>query len=304
MINYITVNADSIMQIFNINERFTNIPKLKTPISLCLGYFDGVHIAHQKLINAALINSDNQVGIITFAKNIKNRKNLTSLENRLNLFKSLKVDYVFVLPFSKLVKSLSHVKFKELFFDQLNIKTLYAGNDFTFGKDKKGDIKYLKKYFDVCAVKFVKHENKKISSYEIAHLIEEGNIALANHLLGRNYEIKGKVIKGYQMGRKLEYPTANIKINSEYIVPRYGVYKVITYVLGIPRLGIANVGVHPTVNKLSTPILEVYIPSLNKNIYNREIYISFIKFIRPEKKFKSLMELKKQINKDLKELKE
>ncbi len=288
------------MKVFKINSNLNNVPKLKEKISLCLGYFDGVHIAHQRLINEAKIKNDDSIGIITFIGQVKGKENLTSIEDRLNLFKALKVDYVFILPFNKTFKSLSALQFKERFLDKLSPTSLICGHDFKFGKNRIGDISYLKKFYPVQVVNFLKKDNKKISSNDIIYLIKEGNIKKANEYLGRAYQIKGRVISGYQKGGELNFPTANIKILPPYVVPKFGVYKVITYVLGIPRLGIANVGVHPTVNKLKEPILEVHIQNYSGNLYNKEIYVEFIDFIREERKFKSEKDLVSQIKKDIK----
>jgi len=287
------------MKIIKINENLSNVPSIKTKMSLCLGYFDGVHIAHQRLINEARVHTSDKVGIITFSSNIKGRETLTNLENRLNLFKLLNIDYVFIFPFSKKFKNISKEEFKKKFFDKLNIEALYSGKDFSFAKNKSGDISYLKKYYPVHIVKFLKIDDKKISSFDIAKFIKEGKIKKANKYLGRPYQIKGRVIKGYQQGRKINFPTANIKIIDNFVVPKYGVYKVIVYVLGVPHLGIANVGVHPTINKLNEPLLEVHIPNYSNNLYGKEIYIEFMDFIRDEKKFKNENLLRTQINKDI-----
>lgn len=291
------------MKIFKINSSLTNVPKLNKKLCLCLGYFDGVHIAHQRLINEAKVKSDDLIGIITFDTSIKGKESLTSLEDRLNLFKALKVDYVFILPFTKAFKNLSAEDFKKKFLDKLKPTSLIAGHDFKFGKNRKGDISYLKKYYQVHVIDFLKKNNKKISSNEIISLIKEGKIKQANEYLGRAYQIKGKVIHGLRNGSKLNFPTANIKILNSYVVPRFGVYKVITYVLGVPRLGIANVGIHPTIDKLKTPLLEVNIQNFSGNLYDKEIYVEFVDFVRPEKKFKSKQELIKQIKKDISSLK-
>ena len=291
------------MKIFKINSSLTNIPKLNKKLCLCLGYFDGVHIAHQRLINEAKIGSDDLIGIITFDSGVKGKENLTSLDDRLNLFKALKVDLVFVFPFTKAFKNLSAEEFKKKFLDKVKPTTLIAGNDFKFGKNRKGDITYLKKFYKVHVVDFLKKDNKKISSKEIISLIKDGKIKKANEYLGRAYQIKGRVIHGLRNGSKLNFPTANIKILNNYVVPRFGVYKVITYVFGVPHLGIANVGIHPTIDKLKTPLLEVNIQNFSKDIYGKEIYVEFVDFVRPEKKFNSKNELIKQIKKDISSLK-
>lgn len=303
MICYIIVSADLDMKIFKINSNLNNVPKLNKKLCLCLGYFDGVHIAHQRLINEAKIKSDDYIGIITFSNNVKGKESLTSVDDRLNLFKALKVDYVFIFPFNKAFKNLSAENFKKKFLDKLKPTTLIAGNDFKFGKDRKGDISYLKKYYKVHVANFLKKNNKKISSNDIISFIKEGNIKKANEYLGRAYQIKGKVIHGLKNGSKLNFPTANIKILDSYVVPRFGVYKVITYINGIPRLGIANVGIHPTIDKLKTPLLEVNIQNFSSDIYGKEIYVEFVDFVRPEKKFNSEKELISQIKKDISSLK-
>ncbi|MCQ2794332.1 MAG: riboflavin biosynthesis protein RibF [Bacilli bacterium] len=287
------------MKVYKINASLTNVPKLKDKLALCLGYFDGVHIAHQRLINEARIHCEDKVGVITFDSNVKGRKNLTSLSARVNLFKVLGVDYIFVFPFNNQFKNITREQFKEKFFDRLNISALFAGADFAFGKNRQGNIAYLKRYYPVHLVKFVKKANKKISSYDIASFIKRGEVKKAAEYLGRPYQIRGRVTRGFQKGAALNFPTANINILDDYVVPKFGVYKVITYVLGIPRLGIANVGVHPTVNKLSIPIVEVHIPHFKGNLYNQEMYIEFIDFLRPEKKFSGEKALIKQINADL-----
>lgn len=287
------------MKIYKINETLTNVPKLKERINLCLGYFDGVHIAHQRLINASQSASNNPTGIITFLGNIKPRECLTSLEDRLNLFKALKVDYVFILPFTSKIKNMTHITFKEKFFDVIKPNLLLMGSDYTFGKNRLGNAAYLKKHYKVEIIPDVKKNHQKISANLITQLIKDGEIKKANAYLGRPYEVKGKVVVGFKHGAKLGFPTANVRFDHDYVMPRLGVYKAIIYVLGVPHLGIANVGVHPTVNKLKKPILEVHIPLFKKNLYHQEVYVEFLDFIRPEKKFKSEKELKAQIKKDL-----
>lgn len=291
------------MKVFKINSSLTNVPKLNKKLCLCLGYFDGVHIAHQRLINEAKVTSDDQIGIITFVSGVKGKESITSLDDRLNLFKALKVDYVFVFSFNKALKNLSAEQFKKKFLDAVKPTTLIAGHDFKFGKNRQGDIAYLKKYYKVHVVDFLKKNNKKISSNDIISFIKEGNIKKANEYLGRAYQIKGRVIHGLRNGSKLNFPTANIKILDNYVVPRFGVYKVITYINGVPRLGIANVGIHPTIDKLKAPLLEVNIQNFSANIYGKEIYVEFVDFVRPEKKFKNEKELIKQIKKDISSLK-
>lgn len=290
------------MKIFKIKEDLSNIPYLKAPINLCLGYFDGVHIAHQKLITAAVNHDAHAGGVITFSDNLKQRPCLSSLNDRLIIFKELKVDFVFVLPFSQAIKTLSPESFIKKFLQKLNVASLFLGADYHFGLNAKGDASLLKKYFPTHVIPFFKHDKEKISSFQISKLIEKGKMEIANILLGRPYEVQGEIVSGNQIGRTIKYPTANIKLNFNYVMPYSGVYKTIIYINGIPHLSITNVGYHPTIKRLHKPSVEVHIPNFSENIYGNHVYLDFIAFIRPERKFDSIGQLSRQIASDIKQL--
>ena len=188
----------------------------------------------------------------------------------------------------------------------MRCRYLYVSKNFKFGFRRQGNIKTLKKFekiynFRNIVTKPFKKNNKTISSTFIRKKIRSGKIVETKNLLNRNWTVVGKVIKGQKRGRKIGFPTCNIKLN-EYVVPKLGVYAVKVKSNNFIKKGIANVGYRPTFYGKNL-LLETNIFGINKNLYNKEISISFKKFIRPEKKFKNLKYLKKQIQLDIKQAK-
>ena len=137
------------------------------------------------------------------------------------------------------------------------------------------------------------------TNHSIIKYIKQGNIKTANKLLGHPYEVVGNIKHGYGRGAKIGFPTANLDLNANYVIPKFGVYKCVAYVRGVPHVAIVNVGVHPTVGSLDKPLIEVHIPNFTQITYGMIIYLVFIDFVREEKKFNNVDELKKQIQEDL-----
>lgn len=272
-------------------------------LSLILGYFDGVHLGHLKLIENARKNAKNKLGIITFDRPIsslivngKTPEVLTSLDDRFRIISRLGIDYYFLFHIDKDFLNLSEIDFINIL-KKLNVKEVFVGEDFRFGNNRKGDINLLKDYFDVNVTSLMMIDNEKVSSQNIKELLSRGEVTKANKLLSHNYQISGVVIPGNHIGTKIGFPTLNIKLNDNYLLPRFGVYKTIAYINNIPRLSITNVGVKPTVDALNIPVVEVHLKDYeNEKIDN--VSIEFLEFIRDEKKFSSLEELKKQIEED------
>ena len=158
------------MKIFNIDKNFKNVPKINEKFNLCLGFFDGIHLGHRKIIAAASKNG-NKIGIITFVRKNNVEKYITPINERLDFFKKLNISFVFVLPFSKKIMNISHFFFKKNFLDVIKPTILFAGEDFKFGKNRLGNIEYLKKFFSVKVIKFKKKNNEKISSSKIKEMI-------------------------------------------------------------------------------------------------------------------------------------
>ena len=284
---------------------------------IAIGNFDGLHLGHQKVIKEAKQKAQkNKIpfGVMTFEpvpvmffnNKIKNHR-INSLEQKKNLLKKLKLDFLIIIKFNKNFSSQSAEEFiKKIIFKRTKCKFLYVSKNFKFGFKRQGNIKTLKKFekkynFKNIVTKPFKKGNKIISSTFLRQKIRSGKIDEVNRLLNRNWSINGKVIKGDKRGRKIGFPTCNLKL-SDYVVPKLGVYAVKVKIKNLYRNGIANIGYRPTFNGQKL-LLETNIFGINKNLYNKVISVKFKKFIRPEKKFRNLKHLKKQIKLDIKQAK-
>ena len=280
---------------------------------IAIGNFDGIHLGHQKVLNRARQKAKKNrlpFGVITFEpmpvmffnKKIKNHR-INSLLQKKTQLKKLKLDFLIIINFNKKFSKLSAEQFiQRIIFKKVKCKFLYVSNNFKFGFKRKGNIQTLRKYSNSYNYKtMITHPLTKaakvISSTIIRKKISQGKIYEVNKLLNRNWCIQGRVIKGKKRGRKIGFPTCNINLKN-YIMPKLGVYSVIAETKYFKKRGIANIGYRPTFNGQNL-LLEVNIFGINKNLYNKEVNINFIKFIRPEKKFKGLEQLKKQIKADI-----
>lgn len=279
-----------------------------------LGFFDGVHLGHQELIKQLVSTAkENNIKsvLITFQKSpaekfIDNVEYLTLNEEKENLISNLGVDYLFELDFDDEMMNLSGLEYLEkIVFNCFKPMYIFTGFNHTFGKDKSGNPELLKinqekfgyKYIEIPAVELA---GEIVSSTRIRKSLKDGNVALANMLLGYNYVLSGKVIEGNKLGRTIGFPTANLIYPFSKVQIPYGVYSVSAEIEGQIYLGMLNYGTKPTVNKVDAePILEVNIFNFDKNIYNKQIKINLIEWIREEQKFSSLTDLKSQIEKDL-----
>lgn len=279
---------------------YNNVKIINEPINLCLGYFDGLHVGHKLLINKAKDN-EAKSALLTFdfSKDVvlKNKKYLTSIQDKEEILISEKVDYLIVLKFDERIKNLSKEEFIDFLKDSFNIKKLITGFDFRFGKNASGNNDTLKEYFDLEVINEYKIDNHKVSTSLIINNIENGNVEYAKENLGRYYSIKNKVIHGKELGRKIKFPTANISLGS-YVKPKDGVYATFVIIDNKRYLGFANVGVHPTVNELINPLIEIHIFDYNENLYDKYVKVEFVKMIRDELKFNSVDDLVNQLEKD------
>ncbi len=284
---------------------------------IAIGNFDGLHLGHQKVINEAKqkakknkipfgVMTFEPVPVMFFKKKTKDHR-INSSEQKKKQLKKFKLDFLIIIKFNKKFSTLSAEKFiKKIIYKKTKCKYLYVSRNFKFGFKRQGNIKTLKKFEKVFNYRNIitspfKKDNKIISSTFIRKKIRSGKILLINKLLNRNWCVEGKVIKGKKRGRRIGFPTCNMSLNS-YVTPKLGVYAVKVSSKGFNKNGIANVGYRPTF-KGQTLLLETNIFGIRKNLYNKVIGVSFKKFIRPEKKFKNLESLKKQIKIDIKQVK-
>ena len=284
---------------------------------IAIGNFDGLHLGHQKVIKEAKLKAKKNnipFGVMTFEpvpvmffnNKIKNHR-INSLAQKKNQLKKLKLDFLIIIKFNKSFSSQSAEEFiKKIIFKKTKCKYLYVSKNFRFGFKRQGNIKTLKKFekrynFKNIVTKPYKKNNKTISSTFLRKKIRLGKIDEVNRLLNRKWCIDGKVIKGQRRGRKIGFPTCNLKL-SNYAIPKLGVYAVKVKSKNFYKNGIANIGYRPTFNGQNL-LLETNIFGINKNLYNKVISVNFKKFIRPEKKFKNLKHLKQQIKLDIKKAK-
>ena len=280
---------------------------------IAIGNFDGLHLGHQKVINEGKrkakknklpfgVMTFEPVPVMFFNKKTTNHR-INSLVQKKICLKKLKLDFLIIIKFNKKFSSQSPEQFiKKIIFKRTKCKYLYVSKNFKFGFKRKGNISTLKKFekkynFKIIVTQPFKKNNKTISSTFIRKKIRLGKIEEANKLLGRNWCVIGKVIKGQKRGRKIGFPTCNLKLN-DYVVPKRGVYAVKVKSNSFYKNGIANVGYRPTF-KGQKLLLETNIFGINKNLYNKVINVNFKKFIRSEKKFKNFKHLKKQIKIDI-----
>ena len=296
-------------------KNFNILKKHKRSIIL-IGNFDGVHLGHQKLLRQANIYKKKyklKIGVVTFDpmpkmyfnKKIKNFK-ISNIYQKNKILESYGVDFIITKEFNKKFSKIKSDFFiKEFLFKKLKVKYLFVSNNFKFGNNREGDVKKLIQNEVNYNYKIIKPNplvlNKKIvSSTFIRALLERGNLKLANKLLNRNWTIGGVVQKGRQQGKKIGFPTCNIDIKN-YVVAMPGVYAVKVKRKNSNKYlkGIANLGYRPTFNQKKI-LLEDHIFNFSGNLYNKYLSVEFTKFIRKEKKFKNVNQLRLQIRSDLK----
>ena len=270
---------------------------------LCLGFYDGLHLGHQKLIKEAL-NEGYPVGVMTFdiapavLLGKKENYSLTSTFDKADILEDLGVKYLYLMHFEKETLKVTKDEFIEKVLRPLNPRKIFVGEDYKFGVLGEGNAAYLKQFFDVQVVPLEKVDNMKISSKKIRELVENGKMEKASALLGRPYRIAGLVVEGDHNGQKIDFPTANLELDYPYVFPKEGVYMGYGYFMNRRRKAMICVGTHPTVHQLLKPIIEVHIIDFSENLYGRELYVDFVSYMRPIKQFASMEELRAQLLKD------
>ena len=295
-----------------------NVKPIHKNSVVAIGNFDGVHLGHQKVLLEAkklAKKKKSKFGLITFEpipmvffKKIKNHR-VQSLTQKIESLKKLHLDFLIIIKFNKIFSNISAENFvSKILVKKINVKNIFVSKNFRFGKNRLGNIKTLKNFekkfnYKTFITSPLSKNSKMISSTLIRKKISYGNIYDAAKLLGKPWSIEGEVVKGYQRGRKIGFPTCNIKLGS-YVLPKFGVYKVLieNKALKLKKHGIANIGIRPTF-KGKEPLLEVNIFGIKKNLYKKTLKVNLLKFIRKEKKFKNLEDLKSQIKKDIQKVK-
>lgn len=298
---------------------YRKLPSKKIKCIATIGVFDGIHLGHrfilEKLKNLCLHQKIPSL-VITFdtpPQTLLEKSNrrkldkfhgfLTDIEDKENILASLGINYLWFLKTNKSFLRLSGKEFIEYLFRHFSPKHLLIGEDFRFGYKGKTGIRYLEqiseKYgFDVTVLRKMRKNGKIVSSSLIRHLIKNAAFGKIKNFLGRDYFIKGKIVKGSGLGRSLGYPTANINYDG-YVIPVSGVYAAIIEIDNMRYLCAVNIGERPSINKSTEKILETHIINFKKNILGKKIKLRFIKRIRNEKKFSSKENLIKAITRDV-----
>jgi riboflavin kinase / FMN adenylyltransferase len=282
---------------------------------ILIGNFDGLHLGHQKLFTLAKKYKKKyslKIGVLTFEpmpkmyfnQNIKNFR-ISNRKQKIDLLNKFDVDFIIVKKFNKEFSKTKSIDFiKKILAQKLNAKFIFVSNNFRFGNKREGDVKQLIKYEGECNYKIIKPKpllikKKIVSSSLIRNYLQKGKLRQANKFLDRNWCIQGNVQKGEQLGKKIGFPTANIDIKDS-VLACPGVYAVRAKMKKSSKYikGIANLGYRPTFNGKKI-LLEVHLFNFSKNIYNKYLTVEFLKFIRIEKKFRNVDQLKKQIMKDV-----
>ena len=301
-------------------ELIKHIDKIEKPYKnavITIGNFDGVHLGHQALFHEVIEKAEAINGtsiVLTFEPHpvrvLKQNGNLsliTIYAQKIELIENSGVDVLICVPFTKEFATISAKEFvQDVLLKSIGMKAIVVGKDYTFGKNREGNIDLLKIYaknlgFEVIVADWI-HTSKnwpgRISSTRTRELIMEGKVDEAQKLLGRYYQIRGEVTTGRNRGGKLlGFPTANIIPENE-LCPKNGIYAVTVEYSGKIYQGVANIGFSPTFDDHIFSV-EVHILDFNENIYGKKIRVNFVQRIRGEKKFSSISELSDQIKKDI-----
>lgn len=281
---------------------------------VAIGNFDGMHKGHAVLINRA-VSKAKEIGVksvvLTFSPHPRlvikgeNMPHIFTSNEKEKVVSEMGVDIFVEYPFTKEFANLSATYFiEEIIFKKLKAKAIVLGENYRFGKDGDGDVNLIKSFslqnnIQVFVERLLKEEKEVINSTRIRRAILEGNIKLANAMLGRSYFIQGTVLSGENLGSLIGFPTANVIPHPTKIIPKNGVYVTTTNINGEGNLpSITNVGIRPTFNGKSVTI-ETHLLDFKEDIYNKKIGVNFLERIRDEKKFEAVGELVAQIGADV-----
>lgn len=270
--------------------------------AVSLGKFDGFHRGHRLLLDRILEPPKLYATVFTF-DGILNGKQIYLEEEKRSLLERLGVEREVLFPFSEKTRSMTPETFiREMLVERMDAKLICVGEDFHFGKDRRGDVDMLSKYapqygYELCVFPKIKEDGEVISSTRIRGELAQGRIEKANRLLGDPYFVRGEVVHGNALGRTIGMPTANLLPGEQKLLPAYGVYATRVEADGKVYGGVTNVGVKPTIGADRANV-ETTLLHFDGNLYGKQITVYFLEFLRPEQRFDSLEELKAQMSRD------
>ena len=297
------------MKVFNSLEEINNIE----PTVVALGNFDGVHKGHQQIIGRTVKSAEAaglKSAVFTFSnhtrtllKNLPAVKNILYPEEKAAVMEGMGIDYMFNIPFTKEVMSMSPERFvKEILVDAFRIREAYCGFNYSFGYKAQGTPEVLmheglKHGFGIHVQEPYMIDGIVVSSTYIRQLISEGRMEECTRFMGRMYSIGGEVVVGNKLGRTIGFPTSNVIIDESMASPPNGVYITYCSYNGVKYPSITNVGVKPTIGTYSKNV-ETHIFNFDKELYGKQIRVEFVKQTREERKFSGIEELSRQIESD------
>ncbi|ADK31607.1 bifunctional riboflavin kinase/FAD synthetase [Brachyspira pilosicoli] len=267
-----------------------------------IGKFDGVHKGHQKLIKYT-VNMAKKYNLLSVVMIIR-KKNVSiyNMEENISFIKALGVNYIIVIDFLPEFYTMEAKEFFNRLIEYYKMKRIVIGEDFAFGKDRVGDIDFLKRYalekgVNVNIVNFLNHCGDKVSSSKIRDCLSNGEVDNVSKMLGRNYSMSGIIIHGNALGRKIGYPTANLELNDSIFVPKMGVYSSLVKIGNSAKLykALTFIGISNINKELR---VESHILDFSKMIYGKKITVIFLKYIRDNIKVNSIEEVKSLLEKD------
>ena len=297
-------------------EVFENILEYKPSREsiVTIGTFDGVHIGHRKIITDMVVKGKKEnllTILLTFFPHPRmvlqkdsNIKMIDTINEKKNIFKKLGVEVLIIQPFTKDFSRMSAIKFtRDILVNSLKVSKLMIGYDHRFGRNREATVQTLKGFgldynFKVDEIPAQDIESISVSSTKVRNAIRSGDFKLVNKFLGRPFNLSGKIIKGDELGRKIGYPTANLKILEKYkLKPQNGVYLIRTKLKKQTYFGMMNIGIRPTISAKNNQI-ETHLFNFNGNLYDHEMTLEILEKIREEKKFESIEKLKIQLDID------
>jgi len=301
-----------ILKIFHSIQDFSATKKT----ILTLGTFDGVHFGHKKILERVLQNTEidkYESLVLTFFPHPRivlqeksNIKLLNTMSEKISLLEQTGIQNLIIHPFDESFSRLTAEEFvSSVLVDQLHIHKIIIGHDHRFGRNRTANIDDLIGFgnqygFEVEQISVQEINEISVSSTKIRKALSEGNMTLANNYLGYDYFLTGTVFKGKQLGRTIGFPTANLKIKEDYkLIPKNGVYIVKSTIEQETVYGMMNIGFNPTVDGENLSI-EIHYFNFDSDLYDQEITVSILQYIRPEQKFDSVDLLKVQLEKDKK----
>ena len=298
------------MEIFNISD-ISEIKEENKKRVAALGFFDGIHKAHQKIIGDAVKEAGEEFisVVITLDKSPKeyfgetSEESLTPINKKNELLKELGVEEVYYLEFNEHLQNLSAEEFIELILKKLNVEKVFCGFDYRFGNRGLGTPDLIKDSgIEVMIQEKQKIDEEKISTTVLKEFVRNGEFLKYKEYTGRFYSISGLVVKGRQLGRTINFPTANLELDGKYLLPETnGVYITKIKVNNKIYKSVTNIGYNPTVSdEKNKKFIETHILDFNEDIYGEKIEIYFYEFLRKEQKFESFDHLKEQLKLDKK----